>query len=146
MNQTMSRHRNPRWWTEENETAWDRIKMAMKRDWDQTKHDFGGKNADTNQKIGNTSRQAAGQEAIPPRGQPAYEELEPAYRYGYGARLQYGEQYPDWDNDLERRLEEEWRALDPARKEKWEQDRAAIRYGWNYIDEQENLEDDDEND
>src|SRR5882757_7814095 len=32
---------NPTWWSQENETAWNRVKMAMKRDWDQTKHDLG---------------------------------------------------------------------------------------------------------
>jgi len=37
-------------------------------------------------KNGNTTRQASGKETIPPRGVPTYEELEPAYRYGLGAR------------------------------------------------------------
>lgn len=132
MNQTITKNNNPSWWTGEHDTAWNRVKLAMKRDWDQTKHDFGGDEPDTKQNIGNTTRQASGKETIPPRGQPTYEELEPAYRFGYGARSTYGDEYPDWDDDLEARLEEDWRTMEPSRKEKWEQDRAAIRHGWGY--------------
>ncbi len=63
----------PTWWTKENDSSWDRVKAAMKRDWDQTKHDFGGQQPDTNQKIGNTVRQAEGKEAIPPRQKSTYD-------------------------------------------------------------------------
>jgi hypothetical protein len=134
MNQTMSKKmsKNPDWWTDENDSAWDRVKLAMKRDWDQTKHDFGGNKPDTNQKAGNTTRQASGKEVIPPRGQPAYEELEPAHRFGYGARSKYADEYPEWDDELESRLKKDWEEIAPERKQTWMQDRAAIRYGWDY--------------
>lgn len=130
MNQTTTQYKNPTWWTDENDSAWERVKSAMKRDWDQTKHDLGGKEPDTNQKIGNTTRQASGKEVIPPRGQPTYEELEPAHRFGHGARSKYGAEYPDWDDDLEDRLKDDWKSVDAKRS--WEKDRAAIRYGWDY--------------
>ena len=123
---------NPEWWTEANDSAWERVKQALKRDWDQTKHDFGGEEPDTNQRIGNTTRQVSGKEAIPPRGQPAYEELEPAWRFGYGARANYRDQYPEWDEELEQQLKSEWETLAPQRRQTWVQDRAAIRYGWDY--------------
>jgi hypothetical protein len=94
----MSSYKNPNWWTKENDSAWDRVKLAVKRDWDQTKHDLGGKEPETNQNVSRTVKQAAGKEPIPPRGQPTYEELEPAHRFGYGARSYYGSKYKTWDD------------------------------------------------
>jgi hypothetical protein len=136
MNQTMHKtrqsYKDPEWWTQENDSAWERVKEAMKRDWDQTKHDLGGREPDTNQKIGNTTRQASGKEAIPPRGRPTYEELEPAWRFGHGARANYRDEYPEWDDELEQHLKSEWETLSPDRRHTWMQDRAAIRYGWDY--------------
>ena len=128
----MNQYKNPQWWNDANDSAWDRVKLAMKRDWDQTKHDLGGKEPETNQTIGHTTRQASGKEVIPPRGEPAYEELEPAYRFGHGARSKYGEDYPEWNDNLETRLENDWSEMYPTRSESWLQDRAAMRYGWDY--------------
>ena len=119
----MKKYKNANWWNEDNDSAWDRAKAAFKRDWDQTRHDLGGHAPDTDQKIGNTARQAAGKESIPPRGVPTYEEVEPAYRYGFGARSKYGAKYPEWDE------------IAPAGKLTWMQDRAAIRRGWEYEQE-----------
>lgn len=131
----MNQYKNPNWWTQENDSAWERTKAAFKRDWDQTKHDLGGHEPDTNQKIGNTTRQASGKEAIPSRGMPTYEEVEPAYRYGFGARSQYEDEYPEWDDELEDRLRGEWEEIAPSRNQTWMQDRAIIRRGWDYDEE-----------
>lgn len=132
MNQTFNEQKNPAWWTDECEDSWERVKLAMKRDWDQTKHDFGGHQPDTHQNARHTTRQASGREIIPPRGQPAYEELEPAYRFGYAARFEYGDLYPDWGDELETQLKHDWERMAPARKKTWMQDLAAIRFGWDY--------------
>jgi len=131
-NNIMNQYNNPNWWNEENDSAWERTKAAFKRDWDQTKHDLGGHQPDTDQKIGNTTRQASGKEVIPPRGVPTYDEVEPAYRYGFGARSQYEDEYPEWNDELEAQLKDEWHEIAPARKLTWMQDRAAIRQGWDY--------------
>jgi hypothetical protein len=140
----MKQYKNPKWWTQENDSVWGRVKEAMKRDWDQTKHDFGGDEPNTNQKIGNTVSQARGTETIPPRHVPTYEEAEPAYRFGHGARSIYGDEYPVWDDDLEVTLKRDWEDIAPERKQTWMQDRAAIRYGWDFDDE-EYLEEDEDN-
>ena len=121
------KYKNPNWWTSENDSAWDRVKKAFQRDWDQTKHDLGANEPDTNQDVDNTVKQAAGKEPIPPRRQPTYEELEPAYRFGYGAKSKYGRDYTDWDDQLETTLKRDWETIDPTRKQTWMQDRAAIR-------------------
>jgi hypothetical protein len=144
---TNNKYKNPKWWTPENDTAWNRVKEAMKRDWDQTKHDFGGDEPDTNQNIGHTLKQAGGTETLPPRHETTYEEWEPAYRFGYAARTRYGQDYDgysDWDDELEATLKNDWATIAPERKQTWMQDRAAIRYGWDY-DADDDLDDDDEN-
>jgi hypothetical protein len=138
----MNQYKNPKWWTQENDSSWNRVKEAMKRDWDQTKHDFGGNEPDTNQNVRHTVKQASGTETLPPRGATAYDE--PAYRFGYGARSKYGEDYTDWDDDLEATLKADWETIAPERKQTWMQDRAAIRYGWDY-DADEDLDEDDDN-
>lgn len=122
---------NPKWWTTENDSAWDRVKAAFKRDWDQTKHDFGGDEPDTDQDVNNTIKQAAGKEAIPPRKVPTYEEVEPAYRFGYGARSYYGNRYGQWNDDLEAELRKDWEANSDPRSD-WMTSRSAIRRGWDY--------------
>jgi hypothetical protein len=127
----MNQYKNPKWWTKENDSAWDRVKMAVKRDWDQTKHDVGGDEPDTNQTVGHTMKQASGKESIPPRGQPTYD-LEPAHRFGYGARSHYGSNYDTWNIELENQLKRDWEQIAPERRQTWMQDRAAIRHGWEY--------------
>jgi len=128
----MNQNKNPKWWTQDNDSAWNRAKEAFKRDWDQTKHDMGAKVPDTNQSVKSTVKQAAGTEAIPPRHQPTFEEVEPAYRFGHGAHSYYGGKYPQWNEDIEKRLEEDWKAANPSRSKNWDDDRDAIRHAWNY--------------
>jgi hypothetical protein len=130
----MQPRRNPKWWTSENDSGWDRVKAAFKRDWDQTKHDFGGDEPDTDQNVDDTVKQAAGKQSIPPRGQPTYEELEDAYRFGYGARSHYQQRYANWDNQLETRLEQDWRETYNDRD--WARYRDSIRRGWDYENKQ----------
>jgi hypothetical protein len=132
MNADENSNQNPAWWTDESETAWGRVKLALERDFDQTRHDLGAHEPDTQQTARNTIRQAKGTEAIPPRGQPPYAELESAHRFGYAARLEYGAEHPVWDEALETLLKQDWERVAPARQQTWPQDRAAIRYAWEY--------------
>jgi len=128
----MQERRNPKWWNKDNESSWERVKAAFKRDWDQTKHDFGGDEPDTDQDVDDTVKQAAGKQPIPPRGAPTYEEVEDAYRFGYGARSQYGSRYSSWNTDLETQLQQDWR--DTYTDREWQRYRDSIRRGWNYQD------------
>jgi hypothetical protein len=123
---------NPSWWTQSHESGWERVKAAFRRDWDQTKHDFGGKEPDTDQDVNNTIKQAAGKEAIPPRGNPTYEEAERAYRLGYGARSQYGERYSSWNDELEDELKRDWGEMDAESRRDWPRYRETVRRAWEY--------------
>ena len=126
----MKQYKNPEWWTKENDSAWDRTKAALKRDWDQTKHDFGGNEPDTDQNVGDTVKQVAGKEPIPPRREPNYEAVEPALRFGYGARSHYGSKYPEWNADVEKRLKQDWTTANPNAN--WEEHRDVIHHAWDY--------------
>jgi hypothetical protein len=126
----MKQRQNAKWWNETHESGWERVKAAFKRDWDQTKHDLGGKQPDTDQNVGDTVKQAAGKEPIPPRGQHTYEQEEDAYRFGYGARTQYGERFSTWNNELERELKRDWQ--ETYRDREWSGYCDSIRHGWEY--------------
>ncbi len=128
----MRERRNPKWWNKENDSAWERVKAAFKRDWDQTKHDFGGKQPDLNQDVGDTVKQATGNQPIPVRGQPVYENVEDAHRFGYGARSHYGQTYSTWDKNLEAQLQQDWRETYSDRE--WDDYRGEIQRGWEYED------------
>jgi hypothetical protein len=129
----MNTYKNPNWWTKDHDSSWERVKAAFKRDWDQTKHDLGGDKPDTNQNAADTVKQAAGSEAIPPRGVPAYDKAEPAYRFGYGARSHYGKKYPTWNPALEEELRRDWSSSNSGQSSvDWESDSKYIRSGWDY--------------
>ncbi len=56
----------PSWWKEDvHGSAWERVKIAMKRDWEQTKSDLTGgkKGTDLDQDVGDTVKQMAGKDA-----------------------------------------------------------------------------------
>jgi hypothetical protein len=122
-------HKDPDWWNSNHTSAWERVKAAFKRDWDQTKHDFGGDTPDTDQDVPDTIAQAAGKQPIPPRGTPVFEDEEPAYRFGYGARSHYGDRYSAWDDRVEAELEREWTRSNHG---DWPRYRNAVRRGWEY--------------
>lgn len=130
----MQERRNPKWWNKENDSGWERVKAAFKRDWDQTKHDFGGKKPDLDQNVGDTVKQAAGKQPIPPRGQPTFEDYEDAHRFGYGARSHYRSSYSRWDSNLESQLERDWQETYKDRD--WNEYRDEVRCGWDYDDKE----------
>ena len=126
----MHKYNQPEWWKNDYDSAWDRVKAAFKRDWDQTKHDFGGDEPDTNQDATDTVAQAAGKQPIPPRGMVTDDVAEYAYRFGYGARQNYGRNYPHWDDGLEQTLVRDWGKANPDAAADWERHRDLVRAGY----------------
>jgi hypothetical protein len=53
-----------------NEKKGGKVKEALERDWEQTKHDITRKGRDLDQDVPDTLRQGAGKEPIPPEGVP----------------------------------------------------------------------------
>lgn len=109
----------PDWYTDENDSAWDRVKAAFGNDWEQTKNDFGSKTArDLKQDVDNTVKQAAGAPG-------AFENHEQAFRFGYAAQGHYKTRYPAWNNDLETSLRKDYGT-------DYDRDRPYIRRAYEY--------------
>lgn len=109
----------PKWYTNEHDNNWNRVKAAFQNDWEQTKHDFGSKNArDLNQDVPDTVKQAAG-------APDAFENHEQAFRFGYAAQSQYKKQYPSWNNELDTQLRRDYGA-------DYDRDRDFIRRAYEY--------------
>ena len=109
----------PDWYTDENDTAWERVKTAFRNDWEQTRHDFGSKTArDLDQDVDDTVKQAAGTE-------DAFENHEQAFRFGYGAQNHYRTKFPTWNNDLETTLRRDYGT-------NFDRDRNDIRRAYEY--------------
>jgi hypothetical protein len=127
----------PKWWNQEHDSAWDRVKDAMKRDWEQTKSDLTGgrKGRDIDQDVGDTVKQAAGKQPIPPTSSKNppdvddkdWKRVESEHQYGVGARSQYAN-HNDWDDRLEGKLKEEWGDMKSGRT--WDEVKGSVRRGW----------------
>jgi hypothetical protein len=116
----------PTWWTREHDSAWDRVKAAFRRDWEQTKHDFGADEPDLDQDVDDTVKQAVGKQPIPAPGVPNFDEYEPAFKFGYGAKQHYGSKFSQWNDDLETSLKRDYGEKD------WNRCRRAVRRGWDF--------------
>jgi len=134
---TDSTWRPPFWKEEQFSSSWERVKTAMMRDWEQTRHDMHAGGHELRQNIGDTVNQARGKEAV-----PANDGLNPAkvvdtlradeipFGYGYGARTQYGTQYKEWNNDLEQKLRMDWEGGKAPTQ--WDEVKDKVKYGFDY--------------
>jgi hypothetical protein len=123
------------WQPDKHGASWANVKAALQRDWEQTCSDFGAGGKDLNQKASDTLKQASGSVALPLRDEVnppdlrAWDQIEPAVRYGYGAHQQYGGEFAKWDDALERKLASEW---DEGKTgEAFGSVRGLVRRGWN---------------
>ncbi len=106
-------------WYAEQLSARERIKAALANDWEQTKHDFGSTTArDLNQDVDDTVKQAAGTK-------DAFENHEQAFRFGYAAQSHYGEQYPEWNDELDASLRKDFEG-------DYDAERIYILYAYQY--------------
>ena len=129
----------PSWWNENHEGTWDRIKGALKRDWEQTKADVSSKGHDLDQSAGDTVKQAAGKQPIPPGNAPnaspnaskneTWDDVEPRYRYGVGAQTQHGGE--GWNDRVESKMREEWTQLKNGQT--WDEVKSAVRRAWDNV-------------
>ncbi|CAN5693535.1 hypothetical protein BH09MYX1_BH09MYX1_59640 [soil metagenome] len=140
----------PTWWTSANhDSAWERAKEALKRDWTQTKRDFDMKGGrDLDQDVDDTLKQAAGTDVVPPANvanvpggtpQPTpeksdkkhtharpWEDVEAPMRYGVGARAEYKKPW----TEMEHTLRGEWEQFSVG--ETWEDVKHEVRRGYDH--------------
>lgn len=106
-------------YTDEDLTAWERVKSAFANDWEQTKADFGVDGArDMNQDVDDTIKQMVGSD-------DAFENREQAFRFGYAAQRRYSNSHPEWNDEVENRLRHDYDG-------DYDSDRDFIRYAYNY--------------
>jgi hypothetical protein len=118
----------PSFWTARQESAWARVKAALRRDWEQTKTDFGLGMAHLHQSAGDTIRQATGRRPLPGEETGLDWDLSRhAIRLGYGA-ASFWSYDRVWGEALEDRLRVEWTAM--ATGLPFEDAIPLVRYGW----------------
>lgn len=136
----------PSWYKQEKHgVGWERVKEAMRRDWEQTKHDFGGRQPDLDQDVQDTVKQAAGKQEIPPGNQPnmpdhlpqpsasvGWADAEEPLFYGYAARREFGASHPQWDDGLERSLKGEWEKAKDTSRKGWGEVKNLVRRGFEH--------------
>jgi hypothetical protein len=109
----------PTWYTNDHDSTWERVKGAFRNDWEQTKHDFGSKDArDLNQDVDDTLKQAAG-------AQESFENREQAFKFGHAAQRQYRSQHSTWNDDLDQTLRNDYGP-------DYDRDRQFIRHAYEY--------------
>ena len=132
---------HPKWWNEQQHgTAWERVREAMRRDWEQTLHDLHVKGGhELNQKISDTVEEIQGIKPIPANDAPnppkvvgSFDDAEVPIGYGYGARQKYGAEHPKWNDRLEATLKSEWDSGKDKTRREWNDVRRWVRHGYEY--------------
>jgi len=109
----------PGWYKDDYDSGWQRVKAAFGNDWEQTKRDFGSKNArELGQDVDDTVKQASG-------ASDGIENNEQAFRFGYAAQRHYRAQYPTWNDELEKQLKTDYGT-------EFDRDRDFIRHAYEY--------------
>lgn len=139
----------PSWWKDtEYTSAFDRVKEALRRDWEQTKNDFTPGAPDLHQDVDDTVKQALGAQQIPPPGAPTpmsesemkaadkkkgivWGDVEGAVNYGYGASMAFSSQYPTWNDELEQKLKEDWSRAPSSPP--WDDVKVEVRRGYHAL-------------
>lgn len=131
----MNTWNNPIWWNQMHDRAWERVKDAFKRNWNQKNYEY-GVHPEVDQSR-HTAKELTNRNVLNILSRLAfYEEAEPAYCFGYGARLHYGVRFSEWNVELEFRLKADWEMADRRRRSRWLQDRELVLRGWDYATHQ----------
>jgi len=137
-------HWHPTWYKPEHGVHWDRVKEAVRRDWQQTKHDLHMGGHQLSQKGSDTLKQAAGKEDIPSINDPQpqkiigdlsgeWERVEAPMEYGFSARRQFGSSHEKWDEELASDLRKEWESSQSTKSfGGWDDVKPYVRHGYDY--------------
>ena len=108
-----------RYETDDDLSAWDRIKAAFANDWEQTKADFGSDSArDMDQDVDDTVKQMANSD-------DQFENREQAFRFGHAANRRYKTDHATWNDDLDTKLRSDYSG-------DYDRDRPYIKHAYEY--------------
>ena len=121
----------PAWWQADQNNGWDRVKVALHRDWEQTKSDFsGGRDGeDLNQNIGDTVRQALGNGPMPAESAPNPMTPHETAQHVRRAARQMARAADRFDDAAEKSIEKKETYGGLRRWDRWEDAEAPLRYG-----------------
>lgn len=124
--------RSPSWWRAEHQSGWDRVKAAMKRDWEQTKADFtkGKKGQDLNQEVDDTVGQMFGKRPIPPETVPNPLDAKDIEKKVKKAQDDMEKQAERLAKDTEKAVARDARETGWTRWAQWEEAETPLRYGY----------------
>lgn len=130
----------PTWWKEETHASgWDRVREALRRDWQQTRHDLHAGGHELNQGVKDTVKQMSGKQPLPPIDQAnppkvigSFDDAELPLEYGYGARREFAE---DRFSLVEPQLRSEWERTNHATSRRWDDVREYVRRGFELREE-----------
>ncbi len=134
--------KRPAWWKDEHTGRWERVKEAVLRDWQQTKHDLHVGGHELNQTLKDTVKQAKGDQPMPPIDRPNppkvigdaedWQVMEEPIRFGYGARVQYGVRHPRWNDEIEGVLRQDWNLMRGEGDRSWDEVKLGVRHGYDF--------------
>ena len=120
-------------WFDAQANAWERAKEAVRRDWEQTKHELHLGGHELNQDVEDTVTQAVGSAPIPAIDAPnppkvigQWQDLEAPIGFGYAARRHYGARFPKWTSELEKILAADWK----RETQPWDSVKPYVRHGY----------------
>jgi hypothetical protein len=137
----------PAWYRPEDLTRWNSVKNAVRRDWQQTKHDLHAGGHELNQAASDTIKQATGREAVPAIDKPnppkvigeldadgdaEWAKMERAMEYGYTARTEFAATHAEWNHDLDLALRREWESSGGRAPGLWDDVKPYVRHGYNF--------------
>ena len=131
---------HPSWWNEAHASTWERVKEAMRRDWEQTKHDFSSTAGHhLHQNVRDTVAQATGAKPLPPPDQAnpprvigIWDDVELPMGYGYAARERLAGKHPAWNDEVESELRTDWERGPEKPHHSWADVAPYVRRGWDY--------------
>jgi hypothetical protein len=132
---------NPGWWDDTHASTWERVSEALRRDWEQTKYDFGVKGGHyLHQDADATVAQATGQAPIPRDDAPnppkvigEWNDVESALGYGYFSHQRLRAKHPTWNDYVEAELRKDWESGPKKPPQSWTEAAPFVRRGWEYI-------------
>ena len=122
----------PVWWKPEQESRWDHVKTAFRRDWEQTKSDFsdGRRGEDLNQNLDDTVKQVFGSKPLPVADSPNPMSPHERERHVNRAARQMARAAEKFEANAVKSIEKAQDTLGWQRWNQWDEVEIPLHYGY----------------